>query len=90
MATIAKKKEESKENLMYIGPTISGVARYSTVYKDGILPDKLKKCVESFPAMKKLLVKIDDMPEAVKKLNEEHSTLKTIYTQTRNRFKEVR
>ena len=55
MTTTAKKKEEQKANLMYIGPTISGVARYSTVFKEGVLPDRLKECVKEFPAMAKLL-----------------------------------
>ena len=89
MTTTAKKKEEQKANLMYIGPTISGIARYSTVFKEGVLPDRLKECVKEFPAMSKLLVKIEDMPEAMKKLNEKNSVLSTICTQVKNKFKEA-
>lgn len=89
MATIVKKKEEQKSNVMYIGPTIPGVARYSTVYKNGVLPEKLKECIKEFPAMARLLVKIEDMPEAVKKLNEKNSVLSTISAQVKNKFKEA-
>ena len=82
MTTTAKKKEEQKANLMYI-------ARYSTVFKEGVLPDRLKECVKEFPAMAKLLVKIEDIPEAMKKLNEKNSVLSTICTQVKNKFKEA-
>lgn len=89
--TTAKKVETTKKvDLMYVGPTIAGVTRHSTVYKNGILPDKLAKCIEDFPAMNRLLVKLEDLPATMNELRKEQSALKTIYSQTQTRFiKEV-
>lgn len=65
-------------NLMYIGPTIQGTMKHSTVYKDGKLPTNAKKLVETFPPMERLLVPLQDIPKALKELNKEHSALRTI------------
>lgn len=81
---IEKKKQE---NLMYLGPTITGVVRHSTIFKEGILPKKVTECVEQFPMMKKLFVPLSEMPKAVKELKKEQSVLGTIYAQTANKFK---
>ena len=84
-ASAPEKKKQS--NLMYLGPTITGVVRHSTIFKDGILPQKVKECVEELPMMEKLFVAIDDIPKAVKELKKEQSALGAIYTQTANKFK---
>ena len=84
----ASKKEAAKAqgNLMYLGPTIVGVIRHSTIYKNGVLPQKVKECVEQFPAMKKLFVSMKDVSWAVKELKKEQSALGTIYSQTAKKF----
>ena len=96
MTTTAKKKEEQKANLMYIGPTISGVARYSTVFKEGVLPDRLKECVKEFPQTEItglycafLSHQLRKEELQMKKLNEKNSVLSTICTQVKNKFKEA-
>lgn len=80
------KKQEKKENLVYLGPTITGVVRHSEVFEDGVLPEKAQKCVADFPMMERLFVKLSDMAEAVKELRKDKSVLSTIYTQTANKY----
>ena len=86
----AKKKApavKEQASLMYLGPTITGVVRHSTNFKNGVLPEKVKKCVEQFPVMKKLFVPVAEMPAAIKELSKEQSALKTIYSQVAKKFK---
>lgn len=87
-ATKTTTSEKKKQvNRMYLGPTITGVVRHSTIFKDGIFPQKVKECIEQLPIMEKLFVAIDDIPKAVKELKKEQSVLGTIYAQTANKFK---
>ncbi len=79
--------EKKSANLMYLGPTITGVVRHSTVFKDGVLPQKVNECVEQFPMMKKLFVGLDEVPAAANELNMKQSTLRTIYSQVSKKFK---
>lgn len=83
--TAAKKAKQG--NLMYLGPTITGVIRHSTIFKNGVLPEKVSECVKQFPIMKKLFVSMEELPEAVKELKKEQSALGTIYSQTAKKFK---
>ena len=71
---------------MYLGPSIVGVIRHSTVFKNGTLPQKAQECVEKLPMMEKLFVPLSDMPEAVKELNKPQSVLHTIYVQVAKEF----
>lgn len=83
----AKKKSATKtQNVMYLGPTIVGVVRHSTVFKGGVLPKKVEECVNQLPIMKKLFVALEDVPKAVIELNKEQSVLGTIYSQTIKKF----
>ena len=84
-ASVPEKKKQS--NVMYLGPTITGVVRHSTVFKDGVLPKKVKECIEKLPVMEKLFVATGDIPKAVKELKKDQSVLGTIYAQTANKFK---
>ena len=70
-----EEKAEVKPNLMYVGDTIPGVVRHSTVYAEGILTPAIDKCIEEFPAMAKLFVPVDDITEALKKVKEKYSPL---------------
>ncbi len=80
-------KAQGASNLTYLGPTITGVVRHSTTFKDGILPDKVKEYVEQFPVMKKLFVSMEDIPKVTIELRKEQSALGTIYSQVENKFK---
>ena len=84
--TVAEEKQKSREAVMYLGPTIVGVIRHSTVFKEGVLPEKVQACVKRLPMMEKLFVSIGDIPEAVKEINKNQSVLRTIYVQVTNNF----
>lgn len=85
--TVEKKAEQKVvQDLMYLGPTITGVVRHSTVFKNGILTAKAQDCVDKFPMMGKLFVPIGDMPEAVKEIRKDQSVLHTVYVQVVNKF----
>lgn len=72
-------------NLMYLGPTIVGVVRRSTTFKEGKLPGKLQQCITEYPPMMQLFALTDEIVEKKKLLNKK-SSLATIYTQTAQRF----
>lgn len=84
--TVAEEKQKSREAVMYLGPTIVGVIRHSTVFKEGVLPEKVQECVKQLHMMEKLFVSIGDIPEAVKEINKNQSVLRTIYVQVTNNF----
>jgi archaellum component FlaF (FlaF/FlaG flagellin family) len=73
-------------NKMYLGPTIVGVVRHSTVFKDGVLPKRVKDCVAQLPMMEKLFVPLEEISAAVKELNKEKSVLGTVYAQIAKKF----
>lgn len=83
-ATVTEKKKQG--NVTYLGPTITGVVKHSTTFKDGVLPEKVKECVKQLPMMEQLFVAISDIPKATKELKKEQSVLATIYAQTANKF----
>ena len=80
------KKSEGPGNLMYLGPSLIGIIRHSTVFKDGVLPDKVKKCCDEYPPMKKLFIPLDGIAAASKELGKEQSVLGAICTQVSKRF----
>lgn len=82
---VTKKPATKEQTVMYIGPSIPNVVQASTVFKDGILPEALKKCVEEKPYMKKLLVPLEELPAAMKELNSS-SALSAIYRRVKNEF----
>lgn len=88
VAEAVEEKAEQKvaQDLMYLGPTITGVVRHSTVFKDGVLTAKAQDCVDKFPMMGKLFVPIGDMPEAVKEVRKDQSVLHTVYVQVANKY----
>ena len=81
----ATKAKTQTVTVMYIGPSIPNVVQASTVFKDGILPEALKKRVEEKPYMKKLLVPLAELPAAMKELNVS-SALSSIYRRVKNEF----
>lgn len=82
---VTKKPATKAQTVMYIGPSIPNVVQASTVFKDGVLPEALKKCVEEKPYMKKLLVPLTELSAAMKELNSS-SALSTIYRRVKNEF----
>lgn len=85
-AAASAEKAKKKGDLMYLGPTITGVARHGTVFKDGILTSRANKCIAELPQMLRLFVEEDKVPEAARELRKQQSALVTIYNQTAERF----
>lgn len=75
-----------KENLMYVGSTIPGIVRHSTVFADGVFTPSIDKCIEEYPPMAKLFVGIADIPDALKKVTIEHTPLYVINKEAVNKF----
>lgn len=74
----AEKPETKAVNVVYIGPSIPGIVRHGTVYKDGVLTDKLNECIADFPAMQRLFVSVDEAPAAIKEKNKTQSAIRSI------------
>lgn len=72
------KPQSNNISVMYIGPSITHVVQKSRVFKNGVLPEALKKYVEEHPYIRKLLVPIDALPAAMSELNKKNSALNVI------------
>lgn len=80
-----KRKEEAKgiqgqrkETVVYIGPTMKGVAITGGLYNNG-LPEELKNEIEKRPMLRELVVPVERLAEAKKELAKPGSALATIY-----------
>jgi hypothetical protein len=63
--TVANKN--SKEAVVYVGPTIIGVAKQNTVYNNGI-PAALKAAIEESPIIGNLVIPTNKLPMALKEI----------------------
>lgn len=85
-----KKKEEPKKGngqggtVMYLGPSIKGVAATGTVYNNG-LPKELEDEVGEQPFLKELLIPVGGIAEAQKALKDKGSALSIIYKKINTR-----
>lgn len=67
-----------KKNLVYIGPTIPGVAYNGTTYIDG-LPEALEDKFKEIPALRQLLVPPSGWPDAQEQLKAQNGRLYIAY-----------
>lgn len=66
----AKKSRQAAtetDTVVYCGPSIPGVANQFTAYCNGV-PEGLEERAEAIPAIRGLLIPLDQLPEAMKKL----------------------
>lgn len=63
-----KRTDKATGTVVYCGPTIPGVAKQFTFYNNGI-PAPLSAAIEKYPPMGGLVIPLDQLPEAMKKLN---------------------
>ncbi len=68
---------------MYIGPTIPGIVKNSTIFI-GELPDRLNKLTEELPCIKNLIVPIDKLTKAKQALFEQGSVENVSYNNILN------
>ena len=67
---MSRKRTVSTSNQMiYVGPTIPHVVKQNTSYLNG-LPDPLLQKMEQQPAIKGLVIPLDEYPEALRQLRE--------------------
>ena len=78
-------KKQEKKNLMYLGPSITGVIRHAEVYAGGI-PEAAKACVSQLPVMERLFVSLDGIADAERELRKKESALGAIYAQVEQKF----
>lgn len=74
-----KSKTEEKSNVAYMGPSIPFVVQKGTVFQDGALPEGLSAVVERVPAMSRLIVPVEEMPEMAKQLSDKDSAASAIF-----------
>lgn len=77
---MAKPKTQKKAagTVVYCGPTIPGVAKQYTFYNNGI-PAPLEEAIQKNPAMGGLVIPLDQLPDAMKKLSGRHGHIYRLY-----------
>lgn len=70
----------SMKQCMYIGPSISGVIKTSTIFI-GELPARLNKLIEELPCVRNLIVPIDRLTRAKQALSGQGSVENVSYHQ---------
>ena len=73
-----KNSEQTAGTVVYVGPTIPGVANQNTFYTNGI-PTPLAEAIANNPSMGGLLIPLDQLPDAMKKLNGEYGHIFRLY-----------
>lgn len=63
----AQKTKQTAGTVVYVGPTVPGVANQNTFYSNGI-PTPLTEAITKNPAMGGLVIPLDQLPDAMKKL----------------------
>lgn len=76
-----KKTEPAQKSgtVVYCGPTIPGVANQFTNYMGGVLPKQLAEAVEKSPVMAQLVIPLEDLPDAMKKLHGGYGHIYRLY-----------
>ena len=73
-----KKAKQAASTVVYVGPTIPGVAKQYTAYKGG-LPRTLEAAMEKTPAMGGLVVPLEELPDAMDKLRRGYGHIYRLY-----------
>ena len=73
----AVKTKKQTENLMYVGPTIPGVAIQNTVYTQ--IPDAAAEACKKVPEMRNLFIPLMKYPAAEKSLRSEKGYIYRAY-----------
>ena len=66
------------ETLVYVGPTIVGVASHSTIFNNG-LPDNLKAAIDKEPAFKGLVIPVNRLADALKEIETKSGATFSLY-----------
>ena len=75
---MTKKTKQTTGTVVYCGPTIPGVAKQNTFYTNGI-PTSLEEAIEKNPSLGGLVIPLDQLPEATKKINGKYGHIYRLY-----------
>lgn len=87
--TTQAKAAAKPETVVYIGPSILGVANHNTVYNNG-LPQELQDAIEKEPAFKNLLVPISQLAAAGNDIANKRGAAYTFYEKAMQYKQEIR
>lgn len=71
------------ETVVYVGPTIAGIASHGTIYNNG-LPEGLKKAIEKEPVFRGLVVPTANLAKAINDLQTKSGVTHTLYNKVLN------
>lgn len=72
------KKLIKPKKVVYLGPTLPGVAKEGTIYISGITP-QLEEACKRMPAIREFVVPVDTYEEVVKRLKDSENGMSQIY-----------
>ena len=61
--------------IVYVGPTIYGIATRNTVYD--AIPESLRTGFESYPFLRELCISVQELPAAMKQIREKRGAFYT-------------
>lgn len=73
------KQTRTNQSLIYLGPSITGVVRHATTFSNGILSEALTMVCADTPAIRRLIVQLDEAPSLIKELNKKQSATANVY-----------
>lgn len=76
-AMVVTQKAKGPAPVMYVGPTIAGVAIQFTVYTE--MPEGAKAAAESVPVIRNLFIPIEDYPKAHQMLRDGKGYIASAY-----------
>nr|DAN92350.1 MAG TPA: hypothetical protein [Caudoviricetes sp.] len=82
-AEVTKITTKEPETVVYVGPTIAGVASHVTTYNNG-LPEGLKIAIEKEPAFRGLVVPLTNLAKAIGDLQTKSGVTHTLYNKVLN------
>lgn len=74
---------QAEKILMYVGPTIVGVASHGTVLNNG-LTESLKAAIEKEPAIRGLLISIENAAVALREIDTKTGATYSLYEKVAN------
>lgn len=80
---MSKKAVAKQETVVYVGPTIAGVASHNTVFNNG-LPQNVQDAITKEPAFKNLLVPIGALAAATSDIANKRGATYVFYEKALN------
>lgn len=77
-ALIPTSQPKEVEALVYVGPTIVGVASHNTIFNNG-LPDNLKVAIDKEPVFKGLVIPVNRLADALKEIETKSGATFSLY-----------